>query len=219
MHAVSSLHQHLLLIAQENRRLSSDCESTSSLRNIIYERAVKENAEIICSHKGILKSLKLEMSSLGDYSLQEIKHKISSLQHVIAAERICLAELERRNKWLESTKASITTFTEAVKTLQVPSKDIETYTYYIYRPSSPRPITFTINNFRKRIATNDNMWLSPPFYTHSGGYKMFIFVYPNGYGNAGGKSVSVGLHLMSGEYDDYLKWPFPGTIITLTCSC
>jgi hypothetical protein len=208
-HAASSLHQHLLLIAQENTRLSSECESTSSVRNAIYERAVKENAEMIYSQNGSLESLKLAMNSLGD-SLQEIKHKISSLQHVIAAETICLAELERRSGQLEGTEASIATFIEAVKALRVP-KDIGTY--YIFHPFSP--IIFTIDDFRKRIATND-MWLSPPFYTHSGGYKMLIFVHPNGYGNARGKFVSVGLHLMSGEYDDYLKWPFPGAIITLT---
>ena len=45
---------------------------------------------------------------------------------------------------------------------------------------------------------------------------MLILVYPNDYGNAQGKFASVGLHLLSGEYDDHLKWPFPGSLITIT---
>ena len=45
---------------------------------------------------------------------------------------------------------------------------------------------------------------------------MIMFVYPNGYGNAHGKFVSIGLRLVYGEYDNHLKWPFPGAIITLT---
>ena len=189
-HAVGNLHQHLLLIAQENVRVLSECESNSTLRNAIYEKSVKENAEMICYQNGILESLKLTMKTLGD-SLQETRHKIASLKHMVASERICSAELEKRSKHLENTKASIAVTTEAVKALTVP-KTIGTYA------SDPlHPITFTINNFKKRIVTND-MWLSPPFYTHTGGYKMLILVYPNGYGNAQGKFVSVGLHLLSG---------------------
>ena len=207
-HAVGNLHQHLLLIARENVQVLSECKSNSTLRNAIYEKSIKENAEMICYQNGILESLKLAMKSLGDH-LQETRHKIASLKHMVASERICLAELERRSEHLENTKASIAVTTEAVKVLSVP-KAIGTYA------SDPlHPITFTINNFKKRIATND-MWLSPPFYTHTGGYKMLILVYPNGYGNAQGKFVSVGLHLLSGEYDDHLKWPFPGAIITIT---
>ena len=52
-------------------------------------------------------------------------------------------------------------------------------------------------------------WYSPPFYTNTHGYKMcvkvemrpqhcYLYVYS---------------HLLRGEYDDGLKWPFRGTVV------
>ena len=205
-HAVDNLHQHLLIIAKFNARALSDCNSNTTLINAIHEGGIKENVEIIHSQSEILESLKLAMKSLGD-SLQEVRQKINSLKHKVAAEKICLAELERNSRDSENTKACLMATIEAVQALPVPK---------VMEASCPcPPVTFTINKFGKRMATND-MWLSPPFYTHRGGYKMRLIVYPNGRENACGKFVSAGLHLIIGEYDDHLKWPFPGGIITLT---
>ena len=55
-------------------------------------------------------------------------------------------------------------------------------------------------------------WYSPHFYTHPNGYKMCLKVYANG--NLSGKSthLSVYVHLMKGEFDDQLKWPFRGNV-------
>ena len=58
----------------------------------------------------------------------------------------------------------------------------------------------------------DNAWFSPPFYSHIGGYKMCLRVNANGCGDRKGTHVSVYVHLMRGEHDDQLKWPFRGDI-------
>ena len=52
----------------------------------------------------------------------------------------------------------------------------------------------------------------PAFYTHPNGYKMNIYLYPNGYGSGEGSHVSISTHLIQGSYDDHLKWPFRGSI-------
>ena len=52
----------------------------------------------------------------------------------------------------------------------------------------------------------------PPFYTHSHGYKFCVDVYPQGNGSGKGTHVSVYTHLMKGQFDDHLKWPFRGEI-------
>jgi TNF receptor-associated factor 4 len=52
------------------------------------------------------------------------------------------------------------------------------------------------------------VWFSPPFYTHSGGYKICLEIHGNGYRGSKGAHLSAYLHLMRGEYDDNLKWPF-----------
>ena len=52
-----------------------------------------------------------------------------------------------------------------------------------------------------------------PFYTHPGGYKMQVVVYPYGNGTGKGTHMSVFFNLVKGENDDCLKWPFEGTIL------
>jgi hypothetical protein len=54
----------------------------------------------------------------------------------------------------------------------------------------------------------NQVWFSPPFYTHPGGYKVCLEVYGNGYGNRKGSHLSVFIRLMKGENDDNLMWPF-----------
>lgn len=57
---------------------------------------------------------------------------------------------------------------------------------------------------------------SPPFYTSPQGYKMCLRINPNGVEGYSGKCVSVFVHMMRGDYDDFLPWPFQGHIyITL----
>ena len=68
-----------------------------------------------------------------------------------------------------------------------------------------------MTDFEKNKAANAE-WFSPPFYTHTRGYKMCIYIYANGIGDGTGTHVSVFLHLMPGIFDDDLKWPFQGDI-------
>ena len=59
---------------------------------------------------------------------------------------------------------------------------------------------------------NDEEWYSDPVYSHFGGYKMCLKVYANGDDDGEGTHVSVYIHLMRGDNDNNLKWPFTGTI-------
>ena len=54
----------------------------------------------------------------------------------------------------------------------------------------------------------NEVWYSPPFYTHHEGYKMCVRIYTNSYSKRKGEYTSVCIHLMKGEFDDELKWPF-----------
>lgn len=66
---------------------------------------------------------------------------------------------------------------------------------------------FVLSDFERRRKENE-VWYSAPFYTHQQGYKMCLRVYVNGVGEGENNSVSVYVCLMSGEFDDYLEWPF-----------
>ena len=57
-----------------------------------------------------------------------------------------------------------------------------------------------------------DQWYSPPFYTHTHGYRMCITVDANGFGSGKGTHLSVYDYLVRGDFDDDLHWPFQGAI-------
>ena len=73
------------------------------------------------------------------------------------------------------------------------------------------PVDIVLDGFEKHKKSND-IWHSPPFYTHLGGYRMCLEINANGFGNGKGTHVSVFVCLMRGEFDDLLKWPFRGDV-------
>jgi len=81
--------------------------------------------------------------------------------------------------------------------------------------TQPSPGVFKMPKFNQHKNVQDT-WYSPPFYIHSGSYKMCISVYANGNGSGKGTHISVFAYLMRGKNDDNLSWPFTGKVtITL----
>ena len=68
---------------------------------------------------------------------------------------------------------------------------------------------FTLTDFSKRKQFK-NEYRGSSFYTHQGGYNFCILIYANGYSSGKNTHISAYIHLMAGEYDDQLKWPFVG---------
>ena len=73
------------------------------------------------------------------------------------------------------------------------------------------PVDIIMGNF-ETDKKSDDIWCSPPFYTHLGGYRMCLRVDANGWGRGKGTHMSVFVCLMRGEFDDLLKWPFRGDV-------
>ena len=71
------------------------------------------------------------------------------------------------------------------------------------------PVTFQIHKFTERVV-NDELWFSPPFFTHRGGYKFCLRVYCNGDSRGHSKWLSIYVELIRGENDHKLHWPFSG---------
>jgi hypothetical protein len=86
--------------------------------------------------------------------------------------------------------------------------------------SKQPPATFVTGTYKPEFAMTDfekyqmdgDKWLSPPFYIHPDGYKVCLHVCPNGSGSGKGTHLSVYVHLMRGEFDDQLKWPYRGEV-------
>ena len=72
-------------------------------------------------------------------------------------------------------------------------------------------VIFEITNF-KACKASELYVDSNSFYSHPGGYKMCIRIYPNGDKGGKGSHVSVSTVLIEGCYDNKLHWPFLGTV-------
>ena len=75
-----------------------------------------------------------------------------------------------------------------------------------------QPVQLTLGQY-SRQKRKDSDWVSTPFYSHPQGYKMCLRIHANGFLGGKGTHVSVYVHLMKGEFDEHLAWPFRGSII------
>ena len=77
--------------------------------------------------------------------------------------------------------------------------------------STPKAVTFELTGFQKHKRDEDCFY-SPSFYTSQNGYRICIAIHSNGQHAGRNTHVSVYAHLMKGEYDDSLVWPFTGFV-------
>ena len=73
------------------------------------------------------------------------------------------------------------------------------------------PFYFSLPNFHQYQSNGLRYW-SEAFYSHPGGYKMMMQVYPYGCAPCKGTHMSVHVVILRGEFDDKLHWPFDGSI-------
>ena len=139
-------------------------------------------------------ALKLKVNNNVAKEVTELKKNLEKSQHQIH-------ELEREKE------AQGTTIAECVHEIEVLKRKVNKGLF---------PIEF-VTNFTER-KRSERLWYSPPFYTHPQGYKMCLRVDANGDGDGKGTHVSVYTHLMRGEFDDHLKWPFQGRVVLQFCN-
>jgi hypothetical protein len=77
--------------------------------------------------------------------------------------------------------------------------------------SREMPVPYKFTSFNQYKTSSDTIH-SPAFYTSPKGYKMCISVCANGDGDGENIHVSVFAHIMKGENDNHLPWPFTGTV-------
>ena len=56
------------------------------------------------------------------------------------------------------------------------------------------------------------VWYSEPFLSHPGGYQMCLRVYKNGLQSGEGTHLSVFIRMIKGNEDEFLPWPFQGSV-------
>ncbi len=73
------------------------------------------------------------------------------------------------------------------------------------------PFSFIMENLQEHLQKNIDFF-SPSFYSYIGGYRLRIKVTPNGIFFGEGSHLSLTVYIMKGVFDDYLRWPFRGSV-------
>ena len=143
---------------------------------------------------------------------QVIQHEVQAVRSEVQSRKNTL--LQERNKELKALKLERNKLKLDLKRLENEGNAKEIYDDNIIMATDSSDHSHdevTVWRFTD-MKNMKKVYMSRPFYTHVKGYKMCLFVYPNGYGKAEGKHVSVLVSIMNGENDDSLQWPFRGII-------
>ena len=207
-HSENNLHHHLFLVAQSTLRISTEYNATLTKMELKWRNNDEQADKSLPLQKQKLANLKSIITTLEE-CLREKQEKIEQLKQEIAIQMECLVELKKSDQQAKSNTTICDMTLEQVQTLKPPKAK------GISRP----PVLFTINRFQERIA-NRYAWMSCPFYTHPGGYKMCLSMSPIAATSEKDDTLSfrMSVHMMMGEFDDHLQWPFAGAVITISAT-
>ena len=196
-HIRDSLVIHMTLQAtshqQELKRLNSEVNELKLQLKKVQEQSSTQIANLQRENQLLLKKLEVECKNRMTTVGQEIK--------------------KAQNQRL---KAQLTKLRGEIKRAQIEtnrdiSENVQVAHYNIHNHIGLVPISFTMSHFEQNKAEN-TIWYSPTFYTHPRGYKMCLRINANGRLDGENTHVSVFLHMMKGEHDEYLHWPFRGNV-------
>ncbi len=215
-HFTSAFQHHLVLVKSRSETLKS--ESLKRKRELVASegKRLKEREDEVVKLHELLRETQLKSNTLQKLvgeTEQEVRHL--KLEQRRSRERFG-ADIGGRDTEIQRLKQSIRQLQEQMKS-KCYGPPLPRFAVVRSRPAPPErvtyipPLTMRITEFAKR-KWNNEIWNSPPFYTHKYGYKMCLIVYTNGTDRLRGVWVSAYVSLVKGEYDDHLKWPYHGKV-------
>ena len=129
------------------------------------------------------------------------------LQATVTSQQAKLTQYEHENQELREAL----TASERKLQMQETTLGEQQHVLEILSCTGTLPFEFTMTSFEKHKRASDE-WCSPPFYTHTHGYRMCIKVFVNGIDYHERGQLSMFSFLMRGDFDDDLQWPFEGAI-------
>lgn len=179
------------------------CKHRSNGSDMLEHMAnsVQQHLLLLAGHcRQLTDSFSKQFQSRMEEQIQATDSKLKLLQVNLKASRDKVSLLESKVESLE----------DEIDDLKIENASIKSV---VFIP----PFQFIMLGFRKHTETQQQ-WLSPPFYSHFGGYRMCIGIDASGSEEGNQTHVSVYANLMKGDYDDYLKWPFKGCITIELCN-
>ena len=127
-------------------------------------------------------------------------------QRMIERDNTFHASLQKLND-----SSSVKSFQEIVKKLQITENKVGALKEGVRKEMKQLvnypgfPVDYYVKQTKKPVYL-------PAFYSHPHGYRMQLWVSPNGYGAGRGTHVSILTYILDGPFDDYLEWPFQGEV-------
>lgn len=164
---------------------------------MVERRGLAEHQRDTCAKRPV----ETQMASLAAKIEQRLTIVEKKLETEIKDKQVTrdkLSVLEDQNKSLLEENKVLRSELEAIQHLALHTFETPPFYYTVYN-----------FNYHKKA---DTVIFSPPFYSHPGGYKLRLQLYPNGMKYAKNKFVSLLVGILRGEHDADLQWPFQGTI-------
>ena len=211
---------HLSLMAA---KLMEKDKQMATITSEVTQRQDDLDKEV-CTLKEENERLKQENAKFQETSAGVQIQMVRNIQSDVLALTRKQADLEKANQALkcdvsrsERTMQSMTdrssrnvkSFRTELNASMEKHKGLDEKVSFLYSLTRLPPCSFSMTNFSIQ---KDKRWFSPVFFTHPRGYKMCLSVDSNGCSTGKGTHVSVYVHLMQGEFDDQLQWPFRGSV-------
>ena len=184
------------------------CDFKSTYEGVTADHGPRcQKCPVTCPNKcseGAFERRFLQQHLKEDCPLQEIECELSYAG--------CKAMVQRSEMKQHMDSSKDEHFQQVIAYGKIVKAELETlslaFAKFVSKPFFIPPPEIVLNNFEKERKG----WYSSPFYTHIGGYKMCLSIDTKGWGDGKDTHVSVGVHMMKGEFDSHLKWPFKGEI-------
>ena len=208
---MASIVKRLDALTVENQEIKA--ENQQLKREVVQLKdSLATKAEVTQLKNGL--ATKAEVTQLKDGLVT--KAEVTQLKDGLALSK---AEVTQLKDGLALSKAEVTRLSDATaKELKLCAKTRDVDAKYLSLEeripvTSTPPVNFSMLNY-DHFKSVDYVWNSEPFYSHHGGYKMRVQLYPGGLaiGDGTGTHLAVYVFIMHGENDDKLQWPFRGSV-------
>ena len=215
-HLDAMFHSHLDLVKRKSEEMHREWRQTRETLLAEEEQQFKQRENEIAMLNETLKETEEKAETLQKL-LEESEREIQRLRAETTRSKDAFeAEVGAKAAEVQMHKDGIAQLREQAK-IKCYGPPLPKYAEIVSRPFPPTrdmyipPVVMLLDDFNERKFNNE-MWVSPPFFTHHQGYKMCLIVYPNGTASGFNKWVSIYVSLVKGEYDSSLRWPFSGKV-------
>ena len=188
---VASLMRKFEVITVENKMLKQELSEMKEAQEHVNQKQQEEMAKV--KHK-----------------LTEVMDENNCLQRAHKSMQKAYSELQKKHV---AMKSKIDTDAVRQKTkfdfLEKTCLSLQTHT----TPLPVPPFYFTVVNI-EHYMKNNMVYGIESFYSHPGGYKMFVNISPKTFNPHKGTCMYLflGVGIQRGEFDDQLQWPFSGEV-------